>query len=113
VLLVNERPGVTEMAVPSKLTSYFSAGRPVLAATDAGSTTAEEITVSGGGVRVDAGAPGELLEAALRLGADKDHAQELGKSGLRYCMETLSEGTAIGQYDEWVRELATKKHTTG
>jgi colanic acid biosynthesis glycosyl transferase WcaI len=113
VLLVNERPGVTDMAVPSKLTSYFSAGRPVLAATDAGSTTAEEIRVSGGGVRVDAGAPGELLEAALRLGADKDHAQELGKSGLRYCMETLSEGTAIRQYDEWVRELATKKQTTG
>ena len=33
VLLVNERPGVEEMSVPSKLTSYFSAGVPVLAAT--------------------------------------------------------------------------------
>ena len=35
VLLVNERPGVAQMAVPSKLTSYFSSGKPILAATDA------------------------------------------------------------------------------
>src|SRR5699024_3086421 len=31
-LLVNELPGVKEMALPSKLTSYFAAGRPIIAA---------------------------------------------------------------------------------
>ncbi|MEQ4518746.1 glycosyltransferase family 4 protein [Pseudarthrobacter sp. B907] len=49
VLLVNELPGVRDMAVPSKLTSYFSSGVPVLAATDADSVTAAEISESGGG----------------------------------------------------------------
>ena len=56
-LLVNELPGVKDMAVPSKLTSYFNAGVPVVAATDDGSVTAAEIATSGGGVRVDAACP--------------------------------------------------------
>ena len=30
VLLLHEKPGVVEMSVPSKLTSYFTAGRPVV-----------------------------------------------------------------------------------
>jgi glycosyltransferase involved in cell wall biosynthesis len=66
-LLVNELPGVKDMAVPSKLTSYFNAGVPVIAATDEGSVTAFEIENSGGGVRVDAATPLALVEkGALR-----------------------------------------------
>src|SRR5690606_33378551 len=61
VLLVNELAGLAEMSVPSKLTSYFDAGRAVLAATSAGSTTAHEIQASGAGVRVDAEDPQALL----------------------------------------------------
>ena len=106
ILLVNERPGVTDMAVPSKLTSYFSAARPVLAATDEGSTTAEELSRSGGGVRVDAGRPDELLNAAIRLSGDPAASRRMGENGRRYCMEVLSEETALDAYDAWVRDLA-------
>jgi colanic acid biosynthesis glycosyl transferase WcaI len=109
VLLVNERPGVIDMAVPSKLTSYFSAARPVLAATDEESTTAEELTRSGAGVRVDAGKPDELLDAALRLSSDVEAAKRLGENGLRYCKEVLSKEAALDAYDAWVRELAEAK----
>jgi colanic acid biosynthesis glycosyl transferase WcaI len=110
VLLVNEKPGVREMAVPSKLTSYFSSGRPVLAATDEGSTTAEEVRASGGGLRVDAGAPLELIKAAIELGRAEDRGRSYGENGRRYCEETLSESTAIKDYDTWVRDLATRTH---
>lgn len=34
VLVVNERPGVSQMSMPSKVGSYFAAGRPVVACTD-------------------------------------------------------------------------------
>ena len=51
ILLVNELPGVAEMAVPSKLTSYFAAGRPVLAATDSTGITAQEVRGGRGGSR--------------------------------------------------------------
>ncbi len=70
VLLVNEKPGVAEMAVPSKLTSYFSAGRPVLAATDSTGITAAELARADAGVVVPAAEPDALLDAALALAAD-------------------------------------------
>jgi colanic acid biosynthesis glycosyl transferase WcaI len=107
ILLVNELPGVKDMAVPSKLTSYFNTGRPVIAATDADSVTAMEINASRGGIRVDAADPEALLSAAERIGSDKDAAVSLGEAGLRFRHETLSEDAAIGHYDEFVSSLAS------
>jgi glycosyltransferase involved in cell wall biosynthesis len=107
-LLVNERPGVTEMAVPSKLTSYFSTGRPVIAATGAGSTTAEELAASGAGDRVDAGDPAALLVAVERLRADPGRAAALGANGPVYCDRVLSESAALDAYDGWVHELVDR-----
>jgi glycosyltransferase involved in cell wall biosynthesis len=106
VLLVNERPGIAQMAVPSKLTSYFSAGKPILAATDAGGYTAGEIAASGAGVWVPAGRPDLLLSEALRLGTDQALAAQLGAAGRRYCEELLSEKLALDRYEQWIRDLA-------
>ncbi|MEB0141401.1 hypothetical protein QN363_20505, partial [Undibacterium sp. CCC2.1] len=61
ILLVNEKLGVSEMAVPSKLTSYYNAGRPVIAATDRRGVTAAEIESAGGGVVVDAEVPQAII----------------------------------------------------
>jgi len=105
VLLVNERPGVLEMAVPSKLTSYFSTGRPVLAATDARSITAAEVTAAGAGVVVEPGQPVAILEGALQLATDRGLAADLGARGPIYCETHLSEKTALDGYDEWVRTV--------
>jgi hypothetical protein len=109
ILLVNELPGVKDMAVPSKLTSYFNAARPVIAATDADSVTAMEIAASGGGVRVDPADPKALLTAAERIGSDKYAAGSLGEAGLRFRHETLSEDAALGHYDEFVSSLASSR----
>jgi len=109
ILLVNEKPGVTEMAVPSKLTSYFSAQRPVIVATDAGSITAEEIETAGAGVRVDAGDPIALLEAALELGSNVDRADEFGRNGAAFQSRVLSPGAAIARYAEIISTLAGQK----
>jgi colanic acid biosynthesis glycosyl transferase WcaI len=106
VLLVNERPGVSEMAVPSKLTSYFSAGRPILAATDEDSITASEIAASGAGLRVDADRPEALLLTSLELGSDRDRALALGARGRGYCAEVLSAEAAINHYEKWAVGLA-------
>lgn len=105
ILLVNEKPGIAEMAVPSKLTSYFSTGLPVLAATDEGSVTAGEIAASGGGVRVDAGVPDALVEAVLALAADPEHARQLGANGLSYRRNVLSREAAIAAYDKVIRDV--------
>lgn len=109
ILLVNELPGVKEMAVPSKLTSYFSAGVPVIAATDSGSVTATEISVSGGGICVDAADPAALLTAAELIGSDPSAASELGERGLKFRHETLSESAALAHYDEFITNLVSSR----
>lgn len=113
VLLVNEKPGVQEMAVPSKLTSYFSTGRPVLAATDPGSITAAEVEMSEAGVVVPAGDPAALVAAALRLGEDRHTSARIGANGPIYCETHLSESAALDAYDGWVRQLHAQRRTKG
>ncbi|MET4705319.1 glycosyltransferase family 4 protein [Frigoribacterium sp. UYMn621] len=100
VLLVNERPGLTEMSVPSKLTSYFSTGLPVIAATDESSVTAQELEISGGGVRVDADSPGALVAAAEHLASHPQHSRDLGMAGKRFSARLLSPGPAIDRFEE-------------
>lgn len=112
VLLVNELPGVTEMSVPSKLTSYFSAGRPVIAATDFGSVTHGEIESSGGGTRVASTDPSALVDEALRLGNDPHLSAALGEAGLRYRSDVLGEDAAVDHYAGWLRSLAENRVRT-
>lgn len=107
ILLVNERPGLKDMCVPSKLTSYFSAGLPVIAATDADSITAQEMTASGGGVRVDAGDPAALLAAAETLGRDPRRARQLGAAGRTFKHDRLSEPAAVASFDDVLRQNAS------
>jgi colanic acid biosynthesis glycosyl transferase WcaI len=97
-LLVNERGGVTEMAVPSKLTSYFATGRPIIAATDAGSVTAEELALSGAGIRVDAERPDLLLKAALELRSDPQRSVRLGESGRAFRNAYLVADTSLNAF---------------
>lgn len=109
VLLVNELPGVAHMAVPSKLTSYFRSGKPVLAATAAGGLTAGEVAASGAGVCVPADRPDLLLSEALRLATDRVLAARLGEAGRKYCDALLSEDAALDRYEQWVIDLAAKR----
>jgi colanic acid biosynthesis glycosyl transferase WcaI len=111
VLLVNERPGVARMAVPSKLTSYFRAGKPILAATDATGFAASEVAASGAGVRVPADRPDLLLAEAIRLGSDRELSDRLGQAGLRYCDDLLSQDAALDRYESWITDLADARST--
>ncbi|WP_333474354.1 glycosyltransferase family 4 protein [Arthrobacter sp. HY1533] len=109
ILLVNEMSGLREMAVPSKLTSYFSAGLPIIAATEHDSTTAGEIESSEAGVRIAPDRPDELLEVVLKLANDPALSQKLGRAGKLYAENALSEEAAIIKYSAWLRDLATAK----
>jgi len=66
VLLLNERASVGEMSLPSKLTSYAAAGRPVVAAVPIDGPTAKEATRLVGATIVGPGTPLHLLLAVNR-----------------------------------------------
>lgn len=113
VLLVNERPGVAHMAVPSKLTSYFRSGKPILAATDAQGLTAGELEASGAGVCVPADRPDRLVDEALRLAGDSLLAGRMGARGRAYCDAMLSQDAALDRYEGWIMDLADARRRQG
>ena len=63
VLVVCERRGVREMSLPSKLTSYTVAGRPIVAAVESDGITAETLNRHGSALLCHSGDPAALLEA--------------------------------------------------
>lgn len=105
VLLINEKAGIAEMSVPSKLTSYFSAGRPVLAATDAAGITADEIRLASAGVVVPAGDPEALLDGVVALVADPRASARMGWNGVDYCSSVLDQDHALDAYARLLRGL--------
>lgn len=106
VLLVNELPGVAEMSLPSKLTSYCAAGRPVLAAVGATGATAEALRATGAGVVVPPGAPDALVDAALGIIADPVEAAARGARGRAHA-DASSARAALDRYEHWLTGLVT------
>jgi glycosyltransferase involved in cell wall biosynthesis len=94
-LLVSEAPGVESLAVPSKLTTYYKAGKPVILCSDIASISSEEILLSAAGVRVDAGQPDQLLNAILHLSSHPAEAKKMASNGPSYAERYLSEAPAL------------------
>jgi glycosyltransferase involved in cell wall biosynthesis len=109
VLLVNERPGMREMSLPSKLTSYMIAGRPIVAATDATSATAEFVEASGGGLVIPAGQPDQLLAAVDDLAADPARAESIASQARDFAENRLTPQGALDDYSDWITTLAATR----
>jgi glycosyltransferase involved in cell wall biosynthesis len=112
VLLVSERSSVIDMSLPSKLTSYFAAGRPIVAAVPAAGATAREVLRAGAGVVVPVGDADELIGAVAHLRADNARSEALGQAGRAYATATLGSAMALGRVDELLdRTLGTTSPT--
>ena len=95
VLLVNERASAVDMSLPSKLTSYFQAGMPVLAAVPVEGGTAAEVRRSGGGVVVPPEAPAALLNGVVTLSEDHDLRRSLRRAASAYAYDQLASAPAL------------------
>jgi glycosyltransferase involved in cell wall biosynthesis len=106
VLLVNQRAEVTDMSLPGKLTSYFLAGRPVVAAVSPTSETAREVAASGAGVPVRPDDPAALLAAVRGLAADPTRRERLGDAGRAYARAALTADQALAGLEALVERIA-------
>jgi glycosyltransferase involved in cell wall biosynthesis len=105
VLLVNQRASVMDMSLPSKLTSYFASGKPVLAAVSADSETAYEIESARAGLVVPPAEPAMLAEAIVTLRDDSARTAELAAGGREYAASKLERQNALREYDMFVDRL--------
>lgn len=106
VLLVNEKTGVAEMSIPSKLTTYFSYGLPVVAAVDERGITAGEVRRAAGGIVVPSGDPAALIAAIETIATDETLATTLGAAGKRYSDNVLGVDAAVSRFEDWLDKLA-------
>ena len=105
VLLVNQRSSVDEMSLPSKLTAYFAASRPIVAAVPLGSETASEVEASSAGIVVPPGDPRALLDAILELKEDGRRREILGRNGREFAFKNLSPDAVLPAYEAFVQRI--------
>ena len=107
LLLVNERASVSDMALPSKLTSYFSAGRPVLAAVSpTGACALEMAATLGAGEVVPSGDPAALASRVAALRHEPAALLEMGRLGRLYFEQELGQIAAASRAVALATELA-------
>jgi putative colanic acid biosynthesis glycosyltransferase WcaI len=97
VLLLSEHPAQIDMSLPSKLTSYFAAGRPLVAAVADGGASASEVERSQAGLRVRPGDAEGLLAALTRLRVDPSLARKLGAAGAAYAEKHTTQSANLAR----------------
>ncbi|MFB6815350.1 glycosyltransferase [Streptomyces sp. NPDC056347] len=105
VLVVTQRASVLDMSVPSKLTSYFVSGRPVVASVAQGGGTAQEVQNSGAGLLVDPEDPAALLSAVRHLVEAPARADALGANGPQYVARHLGREAGLARFDALLTEV--------
>ena len=104
VLLLSERKAQIDMSLPSKLTAYFAARRPIVAAVPKNGASAREVERSGAALRVEAGDTNGLLAALARLQTDQPLARELGRAGGAYAERNTSAAA-----NSWTRGCSRRR----
>jgi glycosyltransferase involved in cell wall biosynthesis len=96
ILLVNEKPGVKEMSMPSKLTTYFQTGVPVLVCSEPDSIAGREVKINEIGFWVQSGMPNALLNAVMDL--DLGNASTEAKAAKEFANKNLGKSQAIEKF---------------
>lgn len=103
--VVGLAPRLSGYVVPSRLYGVLAVGRPVIAAADADSETAELVSSIGCGVVVPPGRP-ELLAAAIRRAHDGEYdLEEMGRRARAYAVSEGDRTVAVERYRELLAEL--------
>lgn len=106
VLLVHERPEVREMSLPSKLTSYTTASRPIVAAVAENSITASFLSSRDAALLVPNGDPEALVEGLFQVCVDDALRARLVNNARRLGREEFSEQRGRRHYVDFARALA-------
>ena len=99
------RRGLARVSVPSKTYSILAAGRPIVAAIDAGTEVPRILEASGAGVVVPPDDPARFAAAVAELVADPARARRMGDAGRAWVLGIASPAGVAGTYEDLVRSL--------
>jgi len=111
VLLINQRSGVVDSVVPSKLISYMCAGRPVVAAVNEKSTAAHIVRRAGCGIVVEPENPGALNAALDSMRSDPRSRRAMGAAGRKYVERYFDKDEVMGKWDRLIGDLSRSRPT--
>jgi colanic acid biosynthesis glycosyl transferase WcaI len=98
-LLLNQRSAVEDAVIPSKLLTYMSSGRAVVAAVSDRSEAARQVRRADCGVLVPAENPDALLGGVNELRRAPARRQRLGRNGRVYAEAHFTKGRVLQSYE--------------
>lgn len=108
VHVVPLRRGLGAVSVPSKTYSILAAGRPIVAAIDAGTEVPRILAASGAGVAVAPDDSDAFVAALGRLIDDPAAAAQMGARGRDWVLSAASPEAVAIAYEELVQELRAR-----
>lgn len=108
ILMLNQQAAISDMCVPSKMMSYYSAGRPLLAAVNADGITASEVAESRAGVVVPPMDPACLLKEVLALAEDVSARERMEAAGPEFVRRKFQRAATIDAMSEWLVNLVAR-----
>jgi colanic acid biosynthesis glycosyl transferase WcaI len=109
VLLLSQKAAVKDAVIPSKLLTYMSSGRPLVAAVNERSETARLIDRADCGLVVSPEDPAALMAAVLALQQDASLLVRRGENGRAYAVEHFTKRRILEEYDRFFKVLIADK----
>jgi colanic acid biosynthesis glycosyl transferase WcaI len=107
------RRGLGSVSVPSKTYSILAAGRPIVAAIDAGTEVPRILDASGAGVAVEPDDADAFAHAVGQLVDDPDGARARGEAGRRWVLTAASPGAVAEEYERLIESLDRTRRLAG
>lgn len=104
VTILTVRPGYSDASVPSKLISYFAAGRAVICAAQSETSVACIVSDAGAGIVIEPGDSTALARAIDDLAADPSRAEEMGRAARKHFEQYFTLDRAYGQFSAILKE---------
>lgn len=108
-LLVSQRAQVVDSVLPSKTLSYMASGRPIIAAVDRLSATADLVRAADCGIVVAPEDTNALAAGIETLRQDPAMRLRLGNNGRRHVVEKFSKSTVLSQWDTLLASLLSER----
>ena len=107
VLLLNQRPGMKNMAFPGKITSYVFSRTPIVAAVDADSDAARELLPGDAAVVVEPGNAVELMTRIRSLREQPEMRAALAEAALAYGRQHVTAEAALERWESFVLDVGS------